>query len=379
MKNRDNDSTIAIIEGEALENVDKLLDIPLPLDLSRRSKRVRRNNSMLTGKVINCDALTGMRQIPAGTVDLVYLDPPFFSKRDYHTKCLFDTYTGFTDKWQDGLEGYIAYMTSLIRECHRVLSKTGSIYIHCDWHASHYLKVQSDSIFGYSNFRNEIVWKRHNAHNDTAQGGKLFGRVHDVILFYSKSKTYTWNPIFQKYSDDYVKRYYRHVETGTGRRYAHGDLSGPGGPTKGNPYYEFLGFRRYWRYGKQRMANLYAQGRIIQKKKGTLPKLKRYLDEMPGIVLQDVWNDIMSVQVTRKESVGYPTQKPVQLLERIVEVSSNPNDVVLDPMCGSGTALVSARNLGRKWIGIDSNSIACRIAANRLEASNVVANIVSKF
>lgn len=278
---------------------------------------------------------------------------------------------GFDDRWHGGLERYIDFLSDVLQECHRVLSKSGSLYLHCDWHASHYLKIKLDEIFGYNNFRNEIIWRRHNAHNDTKQGSKLFGRVHDVILFYSKTKNYTWNPIFRPYSEEYIQKYYKHIESETGRRYALGDLSGPGGRSKGNPRYEFHGITRYWRFSRENMERLYREGRVIQSRKDTVPVMKRYLDEMPGLMLQDVWDDVKSVQVSKKEIVNYPTQKPMRLLERIIEISTNDKDVVLDPMCGSGTTLLAARNLGRNFIGIDSNRNACMIARKRLERNMI--------
>jgi DNA modification methylase len=323
-------------------------------------------------QIICGDAYFTLKRLPKEFTDLCYLDPPFFSNRTYESVSKNGKINSFEDKWNNDLEIYLDYMKNVLTECHRVLKRTGSLYLHCDWHASHYLKIELDQIFGRHNFRNEIVWRRHNAHNDTKQGSKSFGRVHDVILFYSKTRNYTWNPMFQPYPDEYIKKYYRHVEPETGRRYAHGDLSGPGGRSKGNPKYRFLGVTRYWRFSKKNMLKLYQEERIIQTNKGTVPVMKRYLDEIPGLMLQDLWNDIDSVQVTKRESVDYPTQKPVKLLERIIQISSGPKDIILDPFCGSGTTLVSALNLGRKFVGIDSNSKACEISRIRLRNRRIV-------
>lgn len=321
--------------------------------------------------VICGDAYLNLQTIPSEYIDLCYLDPPFFAKRIFEIETKSGSFNSFEDVWGNDILQYLGYMIKLLVECHRVLKKTGSLYLHCDWHASHYLKIELDKIFGYNNFRNEIIWKRHNSHNDTKQGAKMFGRVHDVILFYSKTKNYTWNPIYAPYSKEFVEKYYKHIEPGTGRRYAHGDLSGPGGRSKGNPKYEFLGITRYWRFSKNRMMQLYNEGRVIQTKKGNVPVMKRYLDEMPGIMLQDIWDDIKSVQVSKTESVEYPTQKPVRLLERIIEASTNEKDIVLDPMCGCGSSLVASKNLNRKFIGIDANKTACEIAVNRLNEIQV--------
>ena len=262
---------------------------------------------------------------------------------------------------------YLNFMIDVLSQCHRVLKKTGSLYLHCDMHASHYLKIELDKIFGRKKFQNEVIWKRHNAHNDTKQGSKMFGRIHDTIFHYTKSNSFTWNTMYDPYPEEYIEKYYKYVEPETGRRYALGDVSGPGGASKGNPRYSFLGITRYYRFSKKRMMQMYKDGKIVQRAKGTVPLQKRYLDEMPGIMLQDVWNDIKSVQVTKKEDVGYSTQKPLKLLERIIQISSNEKDLVLDPMCGSGTTLVASQNLGRKFIGIDANKEACQIARKRIK------------
>ena len=326
--------------------------------------------SNLENKVFCADSTKFLKKVPKNHIKLVYLDPPFFSDRNYEVISKDGTSNSFCDKWSNGLNGYLDFMKEILQECHRVLNKNGSLYIHCDWHASHYLKVELDKIFGYDNFRNEIVWRRHNSHNDTKQGAKMFGRVHDVILFYSKTKDYTWNPIYEPYPQEYMDKYYKHVEPETGRIYAKGDLSGPGGRSKGNPIYSFKGVTRYWRFSKKNMKKLEKEGRIIQTKKGNVPVMKRYLDEMPGLMLNDVWNDIKSVQVTKKEAVDYPTQKPVRLLERIIEISTNEKDVVLDSMCGSGSTLVAAKNLNRVFIGCDLNKKACSFARKRLRLKN---------
>ena len=331
---------------------------------------------MKTNEVICGDSINTLEKIPKNSINLIYLDPPFFSNRRYQKYDKHGKLSSFDDTWEDGLPQYLDFMTKIISQCHRDLDKEGTIFVHCDWHSSHYLKVELDKVFGYKNFKNEIVWKRHNSHNDTKQGARIFGRIHDVILYYSKGKNPTWNPIYQKYSDEYVKKAYKHVEKETGRHYAHGDLGGPGGEAKGDPHYTFLGITRYWRYSKTRMMELYKNGGIVQTKLGNMPSLKRYLDEMKGIQLQDMWDDIKPVQFSKKESVHYPTQKPIKLLERLVSISSNEKDIVLDPFCGSGTTLVAAQNLGRRWIGIDKNKDACDIAKKRLEQRRNPENII---
>jgi hypothetical protein len=250
-----------------------------------------------------------------------------------------------------------------------VLKKTGSFYYHSDWHASHYVKVMLDQIFGEPKFINEIIWKRQSAHNDAKQGSKHLGRVHDTLLLYGGGDgDYYFKHLYRPYDESYLEKFYKHVEPGTGRRFQLGDLGAPGGsaPSKGNPHYEFLGVNRYWRYSRERMQELYEQGLIVQTKPGAVPRFKRYLDEGQGVPIGSVWDDIKPIQSHDVERLGYPTQKPLGLLERILEISSNENDIVLDAFCGCGTALVAAQNLNRQWIGIDVSPTACRVMAKRL-------------
>ena len=310
-----------------------------------------------------------LARFPSDCIDLVYLDPPFFSNRRYEV-IWGDGYElrAFEDRWKGGINNYVEWLIERIQGCYRVLKKTGSFYVHLDHHASHYMKVELDRLFGESNFINEIVWKRQvGTHSDTKQGAKHYGRLHDVILFYAKSADYVWNQQYQPYSQEYTEKFYKYVEPKTGRRYRLGDLTGPGGAAKGNPRYEFLGVTRYWRYKKSEMERLHKEGRIIQTKKGNVPAYKRYLDEMPGVELQDLWDDINPVSLS-KESLGFPTQKPEALLERIIKSSSNATDLVLDPFCGCGTAIAVAHRLGRRWVGIDVSPTACNLVAKRMRS-----------
>ena len=359
------------------------------------------------------DNLSVLRdRIPDESVDLVYLDPPFNSNASYNV--LFKEQSGeqspaqikaFTDTWEwtqesqrtfereiilnpsiphyvkdmiqafrqfigsNAMMAYLVMMTPRLVELRRVLKPTGSIYLHCDPTAGHYLKILMDTIFGKDRFLTEITWKRTSAHSDTKQGRQQHGRVHDVILLYSKTGSWTWNPLYTKYSKDYVDRFYRHVEPETGRRYQLGDLTGPGGAARGNPSYEVLGVTRYWRYSRERMAELLNEGRIVQTSPGAVPRHKRYLDEMPGVPLQDVWTDIEPIGAKAKERLGYPTQKPEALLERIILASSNEGDVVLDPFCGCGTAVTVAEKLNRQWIGIDITHLAVALMKSRLKTA----------
>ena len=340
------------------------------------------------------------------SVDLIYLDPPFNSSATYNV--LFRERSGedsaaqitaFEDTWRWSLESEIAfqevitggpeklgdllqamrgflgqsdmmaYLTMMgqrMAELHRVLKPTGSIYLHCDPTASHYLKLMLDAIFGADRFRSEITWKRTSAHSDGRQGRRQHGRIHDILLFYTKSEQWTWNPIYTDYDPEYIENFYRYVEPETNRRYRLGDLTGPGGATKGNPQYEVMGVTRYWRYSKERMQELIDAGRVVQRNPGTVPAYKRYLDEMPGVPIQDLWTDINPVQSQARERLGYPTQKPEALLERIINASSDEGDVVLDPFCGCGTAIAVAERLNRRWIGIDITHLAISLMKSRL-------------
>ncbi len=325
-------------------------------------------SSLLDTRVIYCgDNLEQLRKLPDGCVDLIYIDPPFNSNRNY------EVFWGETkekrafDDRHESTQAYIEFMRPRCVEMARVLKKTGSFYYHCDWHASHYVKVMLDQIFGENNFQNEIVWKRADAHSDAKQGAKHFGRVHDSIFFYTGSDEYTFNSIYTPLPESTVNSWYKHVEEGTGRRFNKADVTGPGGEAKGCPVYEWKGVTRAWRYSKENMERLEREGRLVYSSTGMVYQ-KRYLDESKGVPLQSWWDDIGMLRGINKggERLGYPTQKPLALLERIIQASSNPNDIVLDAFCGCGTALVAAQTLNRQWIGIDISPTACRVMAKRL-------------
>jgi len=372
--------------------------------------------------------------IPNESVDLIYLDPPFNSARSYNV--LFKDESGaasaaqikaFDDTWHwpgavatyealledtatpykvvtalqalEALLGhnqmlaYLVMMTARLVELRRVLKPTGSIYLHCDPTASHYLKVLMDAIFGTQNFRNEIVWRRSSAHNDAKQGSKQYGRIHDVLLFYSKGRNWSWKTVYLPYDESYLGSEYRH-QADNGANYKETDLTAakPGGdtsyewhvkrpivkgarweadltdehltPAAGWEYKAVAPYRgRYWAYSKENLREFAEQGRLIHRETG-MPRLKQFAGEMQGITLQDIWNDVTPSQAT--ERLGYPTQKPLALLERIISASSNPGDVVLDPFCGCGTAIAAAEKLGRKWIGIDITHLSISLMKERL-------------
>lgn len=304
-----------------------------------------------------------MGQWPDQSVDLIYLDPPFNSNADYNM--LYSNaaggaqYRAFNDTWywdegaadryavyesapvrparsavlgmyqifgRSGMLAYLTYMADRLEQLHRLLRPTGSIYLHCDPTASHGLKLLMDSIFGRENFRNEIQWKRYGAHNDVGQGSRHFGRVHDKLLFYGKGAKSTWDQVFVPLDPQYVKSTYRHVDPETGRQFTTTPMTGPGGVAKGNPVYEWNGHTRSWRYSKTTMQKLHDEGRIYYSRTG-YARRKLYLDESRGVPVQDVWNDIPSLAGGHKERLGYPTQKPIALLERIVRASSSPGDL----------------------------------------------------
>ena len=343
--------------------------------------------------------------IASETVDLIYLDPPFNSKRNYNL--LFKTRKGhkseaqieaFEDSWQWGeqpereyddllhqantdvaemiaafrsflgendMMAYLVMMATRLLELRRVLKPTDSLYLHCDPTASHYLKVVLDGVFGREQFRNEIVWKRiHTVKGNFGQGSKFFGPNTDSIFFYARSNEQMFTPVFTPYRKEYIKDFFHHVGP-DGRQYRLISMIGPGGASKGNPHYEFLGVTRYWRYSEKRMQELYDQGMIVQTKPGTVPQRKQYLDAGKGAAVQSLWTDIESA--SGEESLGYPTQKPLALLERIIEASSNEGDVVLDPFCGCGTAVHAAQKLNRRWIGIDITCLAIGLIEKRLK------------
>ena len=345
------------------------------------------------------------KHVADASVDLVYLDPPFNSNRDYNV--LFKEQSGadspaqikaFGDTWrwanaaldwdnfpelcpsprvQDLMEGfvkmlghndvsaYLVMMAPRLWHLHRVLKPTGSLYLHCDPTAAAYLKILLDAIFGPKNFRNEIIWKRTSAHSSA----KRFGPVHDVILYCTKSDNYVWNKQHTAYNESYTKQFYGKVDE-DGRRYTLGDLTGSGtrnGET-GKIWRDVDVTKRgrHWMVPPAELDILDALGVIYWPSKGEMPRLKRYLDEMQGVALQDIFSDISPVSAHAAERLGYPTQKPLALLERIISASSNPGDVVLDPFCGCGTAVVAAQQLGRAWIGIDVTPIATSLIVERL-------------
>ena len=405
----------APIEPETAVQFDRVLgggsDIWLRMESTYRLRlaqqealRPTTSNTLFYG-----DNLQVLRDhVPAESVDLVYLDPPFNSNASYNV--LFRERTGeespaqiraFTDTWEwtqetertfemdiiqnpavpsavkdmisafrqfigrNAMMAYLVMMAPRLVELHRVLKPTGSLYLHCDPTAGHYLKILLDAVFGTANFKNEVTWKRTTAHNDPQR----FGRISDSILFYSKSQEKTFNRIQGNYSESQLSRYRYKDDRGP---YRAENLTAPHYSETRTVQWRGVhpGADRQWRFSLDELERLYAEDRILLRKDG-LPRkdgFKSYLDEAPGPVLQDIWTDI-ELGPTSGERLGYPTQKPLELLERIIATSSNEGDVVLDPFCGCGTAVAAAHKLGRQWLGIDITHLAVALMKNRLKTA----------
>ncbi len=339
------------------------------------------------------------------SVDLIYLDPPFNSKATYNV--LYKEKNGtqsaaqieaFEDFWHwdelsestywelvkegpkeiadliqalrkflgsNDMMAYLTMMAIRLMEMHQILKPTGSIFLHCDPTASHYLKLVMDAVFGIKYFRNEITWKRTNAHNDP----KRFGRITDTIFYYGKSNNPTWNSQYMPYREEYLRSHFK--KDSDGRFYQPVPLNAPR-HGEGSPglIYEWKGVwpssTRTWSVRREIMEQYEKEDRIIYTRTG-MPRLKQYADEMKGVTLQNIWTDIPPVNPMARERLGFPTQKPEALLERIILSGSGEDDVVLDPFCGCGTTIAVAEHLHRRWIGIDVTHLAITLMKRRLE------------
>jgi adenine specific DNA methylase Mod len=365
----------------------------------------------MTNQLYYGDNLQVLRDsIASESVDLVYLDPPFNSQANYNI--LFKSPAGakskaqveaFEDTWhwndhaesafdevmksgntelsemlrafrsflkENDMMAYLTMMAVRLLHLHRVLKPSGSLYLHCDPTASHYLKLILDGIFGAEGFRDDIVWKRaETVKGNFGQGSKFFDRNTDSILFYAKSQHQKFNPQFTEYTPEYIGGFYKYKEEGTGRIYRLISMTGPGGAAKGNPEFEVMGVKRHWRYSRENMNALIEAGMVVQSKPGVVPQRKLYLDKGKGVPVQSLWDDIPALHSQSGERLGYPTQKPLALLERILAASSDEGDIILDPFCGCGTTIHAAQKLKRQWVGIDITHLAISLIEKRLKAA----------
>lgn len=309
-----------------------------------------------------------------GKIDLVYIDPPFATGADFSVQVEVGDQDfnkeptaleqkAYRDTWGRGLDSYLAWFYEAAVFIYDLLAPTGSLYVHLDWHVSHAVKTLLDEVFGSERFMNEVVWQRTGAHSDPQR----YGNVHDTILFYVKGDKYTWNPQYTPYTGEYISERFRTVEEGTGRRYWLNTLTAGGGPSRPR---KFFGKERrppvgtHWRFSQERIDELAKDDRIVVTKSG-MPYIKQYLDESPGRPLQTIWPDV-PMSKSGHERTGYATQKPEGLLQRIIESSSNPGDLVLDCFVGSGTTAVAAEKLGRRWIVGDVGRFAVHTTRKRL-------------
>lgn len=335
------------------------------------------------------------------SIDLVYLDPPFNSNRSYNVLFREESgreseaqITAFDDTWHwnqaaeatyyelvetgpahvagmigalhgfigaNQMMAYLVMMAARLVELHRVLKPTGSLYLHCDPTASHYLKVVMDAVFGVQNYRNEITWKRS---NPKSHGSRNFPTSTDTLLRYSKTGNSVFHQPYEEHNPDYVESAYRLKD-----ERGHYQLLPLLNPNDNRPNltYEFLGVTRVWRWTRERMQKAYEDGLIVQAKPGGVPRYKKYLQDSKGRTVTNLWDDIS--QASEREAMGYPTQKPLALLERVIQASSNPGDLVLDPFCGCGTTIAAAQKLGRRWVGIDITHLAIALQKYRLRDS----------
>lgn len=304
-----------------------------------------------------------------GKIDLVYIDPPFDSRADYKKtislkgKPINSDYNSFeekqyTDMWSN--DDYLQFMYERILLIKELLSDKGTFFLHCDWNKGHYLKLICDEIFGQDNFKNHIVWKRSTPRGNSST---RLPEITDFILFYSKTNNYTWNNLFTPYRQEYIDKYYNQICEITGRRFQPTSLLGHAGV---NPVRSWKGISKPWRYALENLDRLDEEGKIYWPEKGGVPRLKRYLDEQKGLPLQSLWEDIPPVNSQADEDTQYPTQKPEKLLERIIDLTTNPGDIVLDCFMGSGTLQVVATQKNRRFIGADINLGSVQTATKRL-------------
>lgn len=362
---------------------------------------MRSTADLETGVLYRDDNLQRLGLLPDSSVDLIYLDPPFFSNRVYEVIWGDEAEVrSFEDRWSGGIQFYINWMEERLIEMYRVLKDTGSLYLHCDWHASHYLKVMMDGIFGSGNFANEIVWRRTGAHNKRGR----YGPVHDTILFYKKTPGATWTNPRRPYSRGHVEQYFVQDEHGWRTNYYGNVLTGSGrrGGESGRPWRDIdpSAKNRHWAIPQglldevpedlselsqhEKLDRLFELGLIKIEPGAAWPSYQHYITPEDGTSVPDIWafqpytggtlfgtdvgidEDVRWLAPRDQERLGYPTQKPEGLLKRIINASSLPGQVVLDPFCGCGTTLAVAERLGRQWVGIDISVTAMGIIERRV-------------
>lgn len=376
-----------ILRYKGADELSMTLQRGMPLYEMEKQETVGENtdgNMVIRGECVSACAYLKEQGIQ---VDLVYIDPPFASGADYAKKVYIrrnpkvaeaiaqaereldvDELKAFEEKMYGDVwdkEKYLSWMYENLMAIKGVMSENASIWVELDNHIGHYVKILLDEIFGENHFVNEIVWKRTFSHSDVGQGAKHLGRLHDVIFLYSMSDEYTLNTVYTPYSQEYIDNFFRYSDD-DGRRYRLVSMIGTGGAAKGNPFYEFMGVSRYWRYSQKTIQELVERGLVVQTKPGAVPQKKNYLDESPGVPLQDIWTDIAPVQGGSVENANYATQKPEQLLERIINTSSNSDMLVADFFGGSGVTAAVANKLGRRFIHCDIGLNSIQTARDRL-------------
>lgn len=376
-----------ILRYKGADELSMTLQRGMPLYEMEKQETVGENtggNMVIRGECVSACAYLKEQGVQ---VDLVYIDPPFASGADYAKKVYIrrnpkvaeaiaqaereldvDELKAFEEKMYGDVwdkEKYLSWMYENLMAIKGVMSENASIWVELDNHIGHYVKILLDEIFGENHFVNEIVWKRTFSHSDVGQGAKHLGRLHDVIFLYSMSDEYTLNTVYTPYSQEYIDNFFRYSDD-DGRRYRLVSMIGTGGAAKGNPFYEFMGVSRYWRYSQKTIQELVERGLVVQTKPGAVPQKKNYLDESPGVPLQDIWTDIAPVQGGSVENANYATQKPEQLLERIINTSSNSDMLVADFFGGSGVTAAVANKLGRRFIHCDIGLNSIQTARDRL-------------
>ena len=378
-----------ILKYKGSDDTSMVLQRGMPLYEMEKQETVGEDadgNMVICGECVSACAYLKERGIQ---VDLVYIDPPFASGADYAKKVYIrrnpkvaeviaqaeqeldiDELKAFEEKMYGDVwdkEKYLSWMYENLMAIKSVMSETASIYVELDNHIGHYVKILLDEVFGEDNFVNEIVWKRTFSHSDVGQGAKHLGRLHDVIFLYSMSADYVLNTVYTSYSQEYIDNFFRYQDE-DGRRYRLVSMIGTGGAAKGNPFYEFMGVSRYWRYSQKTIQELVSKGLIVQTKPGAVPQKKNYLDESPGVPLQDIWTDIAPVQGGSVENANYATQKPEALLERIIKTSSDAGMLVADFFGGSGVTAATAHKLGRHFLHCDIGLNSIQTTRDRLKA-----------